>query len=322
MDIKSVGMSVSLISEPTKNAIAMAGKLCYAKDIDNISMTEHEENVFVKMLEEIGHESPFEHAAFTFLIRGVSRTLTHQLVRHRIASYSQRSQRYVAEFDFKYVAPLEISFDMAADSVMKFAMEQAHRNYMTISALLTLKFIAEKNLPESTTEEHEAKIEIYRKYDHFSAMCSDLQNPIPTETITQISEETKRLARILMTNQEYSAIEKKAIENARAVLPNATASDIIVTMNARTLNHFFGDRMCKRAQEEIREMAGKMRQTLLDNGHEFFRSSGPKCFHLGYCPEGSSSCGMRPTKRDMLATYYEATAESKVTSKENSDSEE
>ena len=51
----------------------------------------------------MGHESPLEHVSFTFAIEGVSRTLTHQLVRHRIALYSQKSQRYVSENDFEYI---------------------------------------------------------------------------------------------------------------------------------------------------------------------------------------------------------------------------
>jgi len=53
----------------------------------------------------MGHLSPFEHASYTFLLEGVSRAMTHQLVRHRIASYSQRSQRYVAAEPFEYITP-------------------------------------------------------------------------------------------------------------------------------------------------------------------------------------------------------------------------
>ena len=58
------------------------------------------------MLADMGHESPLEHVSFTFAVEGVSRALSHQLVRHRIASYSQQSQRYVdLEDTFEYITP-------------------------------------------------------------------------------------------------------------------------------------------------------------------------------------------------------------------------
>lgn len=66
---------------------------------------------FVKQVVSSGHESPLEHVKFTFAIEGVSRALTHQLVRHRIASYSQQSQRYVKESDFDYIIPPSIEKD-------------------------------------------------------------------------------------------------------------------------------------------------------------------------------------------------------------------
>ena len=58
---------------------------------------------------ESGHETPIEHVSFTFAIDGISRSLSHQLVRHRIASYSQQSQRFVGEGDFDYVIPPSIN---------------------------------------------------------------------------------------------------------------------------------------------------------------------------------------------------------------------
>ena len=78
-----------------EKTIATAGKLCYSNS--NIyklldSLNEDTIEQFINKLMEMGHESPLEHVTFTFAIEGVSRTLTHQLVRHRIASYSQQSQ--------------------------------------------------------------------------------------------------------------------------------------------------------------------------------------------------------------------------------------
>jgi thymidylate synthase (FAD) len=86
--------------------VASAAKLCYASKTDAILEQEPGRAAdFVRKLAEMGHLSPIEHAVFTFYLEGVSRALTHQLVRHRIASYSQRSQRYVREDDFAYIVP-------------------------------------------------------------------------------------------------------------------------------------------------------------------------------------------------------------------------
>ena len=74
------------------------------------------------MLAEIGHESPIEHAYFTFGIEGVSRALLAQITRHRIASFSVQSQRYVAEHDFQFVTPPEIAKDPDALKIFNEAM--------------------------------------------------------------------------------------------------------------------------------------------------------------------------------------------------------
>ena len=83
--------------EPEKT-IAAAAKLCYSPvGVDDIleNLTDEGAEKFLNMLMSYGHMSPIEHVSFTFAVEGVSRSLTHQLVRHRIASYSQQSQRYV-----------------------------------------------------------------------------------------------------------------------------------------------------------------------------------------------------------------------------------
>ena len=93
--------------EPDKT-VAMSARLCYSP----IGAAELEEKLsneqitkLVRQLGAMGHTSTFEHVSFTFAIEGVSRVLTHQLVRHRIASYSQQSQRYVKEHDFAMIVP-------------------------------------------------------------------------------------------------------------------------------------------------------------------------------------------------------------------------
>ena len=109
-------MNVQLLAhtpDPDK-VVATAAKLCYSdSDINSLmeNLTEEKTAKFIDMLVSIGHESPIEHVSFTFGIEGISRACSLQLVRHRIASYSQRSQRYVSETQFDYITPPLIESD-------------------------------------------------------------------------------------------------------------------------------------------------------------------------------------------------------------------
>lgn len=97
--------------EPEKT-VAMSARLCYspigAAQLEE-KMSDEQAAKLVRKLVEMGHFSTLEHVTFTFAIEGVSRVLTHQLVRHRIASYSQQSQRYVKEHDFETIVPPTIA---------------------------------------------------------------------------------------------------------------------------------------------------------------------------------------------------------------------
>ena len=84
--------------------------------------------------------------------------------------------------------------------------------------------------------------------------------------------------------------EKKAIEDARFVLPNSCDTKMIMTMNARSLMNFFHHRCCNRAQWEIRELAYQMTELVKEVAPSLFKYAGPKCIH-GACPEGSMTCG-------------------------------
>ena len=127
-------LKVKLISH-TMNpelVIATAGKLCYSpSNIDDLMEKQTDESIerFVNMITSIGHGSVLEHTSFTFGIEGVSRSLTHQLVRHRIASYSQQSQRYVKETQFEYVMPQDIKNNPILEQSYKKHMEDSQRLY-------------------------------------------------------------------------------------------------------------------------------------------------------------------------------------------------
>ncbi len=116
--------------------VATAAHLCYANsNIDELQkkMDSAYAEKLIKHLIESGHYSVLEHASFTFGVEGVSRTLTHQLVRHRIASYSQQSQRYVNEKEFAYVVPPKIKADAEMNKKFEKFMENARELYETLS---------------------------------------------------------------------------------------------------------------------------------------------------------------------------------------------
>lgn len=169
----------------------------------------------IKRVTGYGHASVIEHASFTFSIESVSRVMTHQLVRHRIASYTQQSQRYVT--------------------------------YNTLENYIT---------PPSIAGNADAK----KVFD---------------DALRNISEAYEKLLKMQIPK-----------EDARFILPNAAKTNIIVTMNARELRHFFNLRCCTRAQWEIREAATEMLRQVRKVAPMLFENSGPSCVELGYCLEG------------------------------------
>jgi len=124
--------------------VAASAKLCYAQvgasalmdDLDGENATK-----FLDKLMDFGHYSPLEHVSFTFAIDGVSRVLTHQLVRHRIASYSQQSQRYVKLNQFDYITPPAIEANPEAAAVFKEAMIADQRVYSQLVEILEKQYL-------------------------------------------------------------------------------------------------------------------------------------------------------------------------------------
>ncbi|RLI85572.1 MAG: FAD-dependent thymidylate synthase [Candidatus Altiarchaeales archaeon] len=183
---------------------------------------------FLRMVLGFGHVSVAEHATFTFSIKGISRAASHQLVRHRIASYTQQSQRYI-----------------------KFKKDEV-----------------ECVIPKSIEKSRFGK---------------------------EFREMVKKIAEF------YERMSKEIpVEDSRYILPNATKTNIVVTMNARELLHFFGLRLCNRSQWEIRELAQRMLDEVKKVAPVLFENAGPRCKELGYCPEGKLSCGKMPTKEEVL----------------------
>lgn len=226
-------MNVTLI-EHTPNpehTVALAARLCYSPaSIGELreKLADSDIEAFLDKVMSLGHHSVLEHASFTFGIEGISRVTTHQLVRHRIASFSQQSQRYVShKEEFTSIMPDTIAENTEARQIFAFMSETVHKAY---------------------------------------AQLIDMGIPA---------------------------------EDARYILPNATETKIIMTMNARELLHFFTLRCCQRAQWEIRDMSIEMLRLAQKIAPIIFREAGPGCVNAP-CPEGQFCCG----QMDEVRKFY------------------
>lgn len=194
-----------------------------------------------------GHESILEHAVYTFEVKGVSRALTHQLVRHRMASYAQQSQRYVDMSEAAYIIPESI----------------------------------DKCLTPATPDGCPLNIE----YVNAIRKCEEVYRKLVGAGISP--------------------------EDARYVLPNACTTNIIITMNARSLRNFFALRCCERAQWEIRELAKKMLKICKEVSPTIFEDAGPSCVRDGFCRE-QRSCGRAPKLERVIEIMDEMDGEASI----------
>ncbi|MBX6316084.1 MAG: FAD-dependent thymidylate synthase [Isosphaeraceae bacterium] len=176
--------------------VEVAGRLCY----QSYARPRPGGNAaYINHILESGHGSVLEHAVFTLLITGVSRSLTHELIRHRAGwAYSQRSQRYVDESRAAFVVPPAIAEDLELYLLWWEAVQAGQRAYQQLAERLM-------------------------------------------EKLSHVEDRTLR--------------RKRAREAARSVLPNATATEICVTANARALRHFIELRGHSAADAEIRQLA-------------------------------------------------------------------
>ena len=184
-------MQVKLLAhtpEPEK-LVATAAKLCYSSsDVDSLmdGLTDEKVESFVDMLASIGHESPMEHASFTFAIEGISRACSHQLVRHRIASYSQKSQRYVNENGFEFITPPAIEECPEAKAEFEKQMAQIVESYDKIAGLLTE--MHEKAMLAEGMDEKSAKSKARKKANEDARFV--LPNACETKIIVSMNVRT------------------------------------------------------------------------------------------------------------------------------------
>ena len=132
-------------------------------------------------------------------------------------------------------------------------------------------------IPQAKEEFLRAMEEDQRHYDNLTRLLAQ-------------SHKQRLMQEGMEEKQAEKKAQKQAIEDARFVLPNACATKMVCTMNARSLHNFFSHRCCNRAQWEIRELATQMLRLVLQVAPHLFGNAGPACL-TGACPEGKMSCG-------------------------------
>lgn len=142
MDIKILGYTPN-----PETLIARCASTCY----DSIPKELEGARKMIKAIIKSGHESCIEHASVTFEIDNVSRVLTHELCRHRISAFSQRSQRYVDESKPSFVVPKELEDNAEAKSLFISAMENAWNAYKSLQHMGYKNQIARYVLPNACT---------------------------------------------------------------------------------------------------------------------------------------------------------------------------
>lgn len=228
MGSKKLNVKLIAHSKNPIQTVTSAIRQCYSADGANKIAKGVSKEQSVRLIKQIissGHTSTIEHASFTFAIEGISRALTHQLVRHRIASYSQQSQRYVKSKEMNYVIPPKVARDPKAKKIFESFIKKAGEDYQKLLSL-----------------------------------------GIPAE-------------------------------DARFVLPNASETKIVMTMNARALTNFLKERMCTRAQWEIRDLANKIYDLVKKAAPEIFEHAGPTCETEAICWQGEMTCGKKINKK-------------------------
>ena len=192
-------------AEPERT-VAMAARLCYspagAEELSE-KMTDEQVTKLVEKIISMGHASTMEHVTFTFAIEGISRVLTHQLVRHRIASYSQQSQRYVSEHDFEYILPPSIAENDEAKAKFENLMHTIRQTYDELVAMNVPKEDARYVLANATETKIIATFNARSLMNFFKLRCC-----------TRAQWEIRKLANLML--KEVSKVAPNIFDDAGA----------------------------------------------------------------------------------------------------------
>lgn len=193
-----------------ERVIALAGKLCYSQvGIDELNDKISDEQVekFITKLSDMGHMSPFEHASFTFAIEGISRNCSHQIVRHRLASFSQQSQRYV-KMKGEYVVPPYIYWHEELLLEFNHALEDADKAYNKLVEGLMRYGRTEKEaiedaryiLPSACTTKMEVTMNIRELLHFFKQRCCKRAQWEIREVAKEMLKQCREISPILFKN--------------------------------------------------------------------------------------------------------------------------
>lgn len=213
--------------------VETSGRTCY---LSFASPRPGGNKAYLDHIKEVGHTSVLEHAVWNLLITGVSRSLTHELVRHRVGvSPSQLSQRYVDESVAEYVEPAIIAEDPELHAIWLEAIERTHEAYVKLADKLAAK-ISRDLIKCDKCDGEGTWWDYHKRLDYKCSSCEGGLRP-------RLSSTERR---------------KAARQAARSVLPNATETKIFVTMNARAARHFLELRGSRHAEPEIRLLANRL----------------------------------------------------------------
>lgn len=197
-------MKVKLLAHTPQpeQIVAAAARLCYSSvgaDALLEGLTADKTEKFIAKLVEMGHFSPIEHVSFTFAVEGVSRALSHQMVRHRIASYSQKSQRYVQEDTFAYIVPPAVAANGEAERLFCQQMEKIRQAYQVLRGIVHHED-ARYLLPNACETKFVFTMNARSLYNFFATRCcnrAQWEIRLLAETVYQ---EVKKVAPILFAS--------------------------------------------------------------------------------------------------------------------------
>jgi len=232
---------LSYTPEPVKH-IERCARTSYKS---KISDTEEKRVKFIRSLIFKGHESVLEHSSVTVKFIGHSRAFTHQLVRHRLMSITQESQRFVNESGFYekeyYVIPKSIK-KLAEKNVLMEEKDYPEKASHKIPKTVGWSESYNKDKPKEIDKEY---YQYYTRIDDWFKL-----------RMKKIDEWYRQLLERLYSYEEEKKedlVIRKATEDARFLLPNAVCSEIIITANFREWRHIFKLRCSKENQWEIRD---------------------------------------------------------------------
>lgn len=304
---------LSYTNNPEK-VVATAARTCYSLDDPITIYGKLSDEDVKKAISNLpaSHTSPFEHASFTFAINNVSRTLLAQITRHRIATFSVKSQRYVNTIkDFRPYIPESILNNPEAKEIYDTVIDKIAVAYEDIQDTLVVQ-LAYDTLTNEFDPVYETELSKAYRAIHYVSNNDDftIDKYAILEIFTHltnlsIAERKKWLKENDLEHlwSKFVDFRRRCGEDARYILPNACNTSMVMTMNAGSLMHFFNLRCCNRAQEEIRYLAWRMRDEVMKVAPAIFDGrSGPSCLVTGKCSEGTMTC-KKPYTKDNIPHY-------------------